>query len=273
MSSYRVFRAHSDRIEALDIQATSLDDATLQTGHGVYAVLRIYPGPKALRVSAQLDRMRSSAALLDQPFPLSNQQMQTWMRQALAQVEFPTPRLRVTVLHDEPDTAIITVEDYQPPSVHLYEDGVRVQLVETAREAARAKDSRFIETRQTFQRPSDVYESILVNHAGYLLEGSSSNVYAVLDGQLRTADEGVLAGIARGILLEAAPAVLPLRLEPIHRDDLPGLEAAMLSSTSRGLVPIVQIDEQQIGDGRPAAIYRQLAAAYQAAFEAQLELL
>ena len=66
-------------------------------------------------------------------------------------------------------------------------------------------------------------------------------------------------------------AVLPVVLNPIHVDDLPKISEAMLTSSSRGTVPIVQIRGVVIGDGPPGPVARALRTAYDAQVEQELE--
>jgi branched-subunit amino acid aminotransferase/4-amino-4-deoxychorismate lyase len=111
----------------------------------------------------------------------------------------------------------------------------------------------------------------MYDRSGAILEGVSSSFFAVLDGQLRTAHSKVLEGISRGALLEMAPSVLPVTLLPIRVADVPRVSEAMLTSASRGVVPIVQIGDVVIGKGKPGPLAGALRAAYDARVEQELE--
>ena len=82
-------------------------------------------------------------------------------------------------------------------------------------------------------------------------------------------------GVARSIVLDACAQEPPLPLdnEPANKQDLPILNEAMLSSVSRGVVPIVGIDGVQVGDGVPGPLFSELHRRYQVIFERELELL
>jgi branched-chain amino acid aminotransferase len=113
---------------------------------------------------------------------------------------------------------------------------------------------------------------LLCSEDGAILEGVGSNFYAVIDGELRTADQGVLPGIARGMLLEAAQTVIPVNLSPVRAVDVPRLNEAMLTSASRGVLPIVRIGDQVVGGGAPGPVCRALRTRYDAQVEQELEL-
>jgi len=270
-----VYCAESDRLTRLDVEADTLDEATLKTGHGVYTVLRVYPGRRVLRLGHHFQRMRKSAALLEQPYPVADEWLRVMMRRALDASGLELCRIRLTVPFSAPDTALIALEPFAAPPAEMYERGVKVGLVNARREQPLAKNSQFIERRREIEatHADGCYEYLLCNGEGRILEGTSSNFYAVLEGTLRTSPEGVLHGIARGILLDVAADVLPVRLEPIRRDDLPRITEAMLTSASRGIVPIVQIEAAPVGGGVPGPIYRQLRAHYEAVVERELESL
>jgi branched-subunit amino acid aminotransferase/4-amino-4-deoxychorismate lyase len=75
----------------------------------------------------------------------------------------------------------------------------------------------------------------------------------------------VLEGITRRIVLSLATELaIPVRLEAPLLADVPRLDEAFLSSASRGVLPVVVIDGQPVGSGRPGALAGRLIAAYRA---------
>jgi branched-subunit amino acid aminotransferase/4-amino-4-deoxychorismate lyase len=128
--------------------------------------------------------------------------------------------------------------------------------------AAFAQQRLAVQQSSAFQSP--IYEHLLLNQEGYILEGTGSNFYGIREGVVWTAVEGVLEGITRRIILQLLPPLgIPMRAEAVHRKDAGRLDEAALSSSSRALFPVVEIAGQQIGDGRPGPITRRILAAYQ----------
>lgn len=100
----------------------------------------------------------------------------------------------------------------------------------------------------------------------FLSEASSSNVWVVKDGRVSgpPKDELVLAGIRYGLLARlCADSGIPFDLRRIARDEVFGADELLLSSASKEVLPVVTLDGQPIGNGRPGPIYQQLYAAYQ----------
>jgi branched-subunit amino acid aminotransferase/4-amino-4-deoxychorismate lyase len=109
------------------------------------------------------------------------------------------------------------------------------------------------------------YEYLLLDAAGRILEGTGTNFWAVRDGVIYTAEEGVLEGITREIILALIKELgIPLRLEAVSVEDIPALDEAALSGSSRAFLPVVSIAGQTVGDGRPGPITRRILAAYNA---------
>jgi branched-chain amino acid aminotransferase len=76
---------------------------------------------------------------------------------------------------------------------------------------------------------------------------------------------GILAGITREVVLELAARLgLPAREQPLRLDDLLSADEAFLTSTTREIVPIREVDETVVGTGRPGPLTRRLMEAFRA---------
>jgi len=104
---------------------------------------------------------------------------------------------------------------------------------------------------------------VLPGAGGLVAEGPGFNVFALVDGVLRTPAGGVLEGITRRTVLELA-AAREIRAEAA---DLPvaSLYRAtelFLTSTAGGVMPVTTLDGQPVGDGRPGPVTAALRDAY-----------
>jgi branched-subunit amino acid aminotransferase/4-amino-4-deoxychorismate lyase len=81
----------------------------------------------------------------------------------------------------------------------------------------------------------------------------------------------VLPGIAQQIVFTVAPDVLPLRKDAVTINDLARLEEAFITSSSRGIVPVIEIDSIPIGYGKPGAKTLRLRQRYQGWVDQHLE--
>ena len=103
---------------------------------------------------------------------------------------------------------------------------------------------------------------------GFLTEASSSNVWIVKDGALMgpPKDNLILEGIRYGLIEElCAAGGIRLQTRRIARDEVFNADEVLLSSATKEILPVVQIDGQAIGNGKPGPVYSKLYEAYQAA--------
>ena len=104
-------------------------------------------------------------------------------------------------------------------------------------------------------------EALVVDGAGHVLEGATSNVFAVTGGRLVTPPEGagILAGITRRHVVEAARrAGIRVDEAPLPLATLLVAEEAFITSSIREVVPVVRIDDRAVGPGAPGPLTRQL---------------
>ena len=100
------------------------------------------------------------------------------------------------------------------------------------------------------------FESIFVRDAA-ITEGSHTNVFGVLDGELRTYPNSnyVLPGITRDVVVEIARETgIPVSETPIFVHELSRLEECFLTGTTSDVMPVVSLDGKTIGAGKPGRI-------------------
>jgi branched-chain amino acid aminotransferase len=273
MGDVQLFAVEEEGARALTLAAlpAGIHDLPETLPFGVYTAMRTFAHNQFLELRAHLDRLEQSMVLLDWAYRLDRARL----RQALHTVCTAYPgddtRVRIDVLA-QPATAqgsssreLITLAPFTPMPARLYEEGVRVALAPALHRAnPLVKHAEFVLARRDYPLGQpDAYEYLLLEDE-QMLEGSSSNFYGVRDGTLWTAGDGVLAGIARRIVLRlASELAIPVRLEPIALRAVPQLDEAFLTSASRGVLPVVAIEEQPVGTGAPGAVTRRLMAAYE----------
>lgn len=266
-----------DGLHPVDYTAESLNDAAqYEPDDGIYTVTNTFEGNKVLKFDAHLDRMEDSARRAAIPLMLDRARLRAALREMIALANFGDVRFRVTVPHAQPDHFILSLEPFQPLSPEFLAQGARVVTApNSARQNAAAKTTDWMHRRQSIAEslPPGIYDAILLNDAGDLLEGLSSNFYAILGDELRTAGEGVLPGIAQQVVFEIAPALLPVRQEAANIRDLLSIAEAFITSSSRGIVPVVEIDGHRLGDGTPGPRTGALRGRYLAWMQAHLEVL
>jgi branched-chain amino acid aminotransferase len=266
-------RITADDVVRLPCEASSIAEAALDDPVGVYTVARTYKGDQTVLFEAHLDRLEDSARREGIPVVLDRRQLLLSLSDLVREAGFRETRLRLTIPRNDPLVVLATLEPLPPLPEGYRLHGVKAATVRFERSHPMVKSNRLEGVRAQVRRelPDGVYEGLITGSNGELLEGLSSNFYVILDGTLRTADTEVLHGISRRIVLSVADGRLPVVLQPVLVGDLVSVSEAFMSSSSRGIVPVIEIDGMPIGNGVPGPRTAGLIDGYNAWVEANLE--
>lgn len=250
----------------------TLDALTQRLPRGLYTTFRTLDGgQRVFGLRDHLKRLYQPAARLGIQPGRAAEELRAALRQIVTAFAPGECRLRpILLLEREPGDLYMLAEPFSPPPPELYEKGVAVITVPMQRAHPRLKATDFIQFSAEARRrlaESGAYEAIRVRLVkdcprGEALEGLTSNFYVLCDDTLITAREGILPGVTRRALLRLARAQgLKIAYYPPCLGE--PFDEAFLTSSSRGVVPIVQIDQREIGEGRPGPHTRRLIQAYQ----------
>ena len=274
-----VYAVTTTAVQQLKLPFTpaSMHDLPEDLPLGVYTAFRTFDHYKFLRLSDHFRRLEQSMALLNWRYALDEAAIRHALHQVCGGYAHPDARVRLDVLA-RPATQLgsnsrllLTLAPFNPPPAAVYERGVHLELApRLQRHEPRVKTADFILARREYPLSEPgaggdpgPYEYLLLDEEQHLLEGSTSNFYAVRDGSVYTAGDGVLEGITRKTVLELiAEAGIKLQLRAARLVEVEALDEAFLSSSARGLVPVRKIDGRVVGTGQPGPVTRRLMAAY-----------
>jgi D-alanine transaminase len=116
-------------------------------------------------------------------------------------------------------------------------------------------------------------EAFLYRPDGTITEATHSSAFGLIEGLLRTAPKSheILAGVTRDLVVRLAKeAEISLEERALSRAELARASELFLTGTTAEVLPVVTVDGQRIGDGRPGPVTRRLQEAYVAAVRAFL---
>ena len=243
--------------------ATSLDAVTRQLPQGFYSTFRTYDGGKrVLGLRAHLERLYQPAEVQQiKPGVPAN-----LLRSHLVKIlgEYPG-EARVRVIMTSAGHIYLVLSHLKSLLVEVYSQGVKVATTDVQRQNPRLKSTAFISASESTRAQiagSDIFEALIV-HNEFFLEGITSNFFYIKDGQLGTAREGILLGVTRGIVLRVARGSgFRIVYRALKREQVPDLSEAFITSSSRGIVPVIQIDDMPVGEGRPGSMTKRLSKAF-----------
>ena len=266
--------------QPIDTPGIHVEDRGYQFADGVYEVCAVH-NARPIDEEAHLDRLERSLAELDIAAPMSRAAMKIVVRETLAR-----NRIRNGIIYMQVTRGVASRE-------HNYPSGLKPVLVVTARHTDPARrasvlragisvvtvpDQRWarcdiksisllpnVLARQA-AKDKGVQEAWQVDENGMVTEGAATNAW-ILDsaGVLRTrpADGGILNGIVRQTIIGLVDE-LGLTFEERAFSVEEALSARECFSTASTLAvfPVVNIDGQNIGDGKPGAVARQIVDRY-----------
>ncbi|GAP18067.1 aminotransferase class IV [Levilinea saccharolytica] len=255
-----------------------LNQASGVLPEGAYTTFRTYQKAWVPKLDEHFRRLQETALLtLSRPVPMDEAVLRQALSLAVQRYPHGEARIRLTLdLTKHVGDVYISLEPLKTPPPEAYERGVHTLTRKMQRSNPKAKLTAFLHTAQQTVQASEqkVEEILMVDPQGFILEGLSSNFFAIQNGEIWTAEEGVLSGITRLMVFEAARNLgINIHLEPLPLRQIPQVEEAFITSASRAILPVVQVDQHVIGDGRPGEQTKALMEAFQIVLKESLEQL
>jgi len=260
-------------------------------GDSVYETVGTSRG-RLVFLDDHLARLARSAERLYLQMP-PREQIEQAVRETVAAAENPESRVRIMVTRGDgtadldPAAAgeprlVVIVQPLGGPAAEAYDTGVEVEIVSVTRNSPRAMDpaiksgnylNSVLAVGEARRRRPTAHEAILCAASGSVAEGATSNVFAVVAGQLRTPalEVGILDGVTRGKILTLARTngIAWSEVSFMNPDDLRRADEAFLTSSVRSVLPIARVDGLMLGDGKPGPVTRRLMMLYRQLVEAE----
>lgn len=253
----------------------SVDDRAFLFADGVYEVIRIYDGRPFLleqhieRLTAGLRTLRIRGVDLDALTGVIQRLIdENRLRSGDASIYMQvtrgvSPRAHQFPSPDVPPTVFVAARPFQQHPSAFFDAGVPAVTVSDSRWArCDIKSTSLLPNVLANQQAHEqgAFEAIFVRD-GIVLEGSHSNLFTVFDGGLVTypASNYILAGITRRYVFDlAAQLGMPAREGLVPIDRLLDADEIFLSGTTTEIMPVVRVDDREIGSGSAGPITRRL---------------
>jgi len=268
-------------------QATvSVFDHGLLYGDGVFEGIRTYNG-RIFKLRSHLLRLYASARAIRLEIPYTLDQLDQAVRQTVQANSANNGYIRLCVtrgvgtlglnpfLCKQAGTFIIADHIALYPR-EIYENGLEVITASTQRTApaalsARIKSMNYLNNILAKIEAIDagVLEAVMLNHQGFVAEGTGDNIFIVRGGSARPQlatpplHASVLEGITRNLVIDlAGQADIGCEQTDLTKYDLYAADEMFLTGTAAEVVPVTKIDKRDVGTGKPGPITQQLMAAF-----------
>jgi branched-subunit amino acid aminotransferase/4-amino-4-deoxychorismate lyase len=160
----------------------------------------------------------------------------------------------------------IRTEPSRLPDSEFYTEGAVLISKEYQREYPTVKNTNYTQVLLACPEAQRVNaQEVLYYFGGEVLECSRSNFFMVKEGVMVTpATEKVLAGITRHTTIQLAQELgFPVEERNVLTGELANCQEAFITSTTKAVMPIVQIDDDLVGNGKVGPVTRQLLQTWQ----------
>ncbi|HLM90822.1 MAG TPA: branched-chain amino acid transaminase [Thermoplasmata archaeon] len=262
---------------------------TFHYGVGVFEGIRAYPttrGPAIFRLSDHVARLITSAKMYHMQIPYSAEEIERAIIDTQAANEVLPSYIRPIVYRGEPSLGVKNSKG--KVSLAVAAIPAKKYLGEGSEAGVRAKISPFRKPRSdaipSFAKASGNYlssylagidaqqdgyeEAILLDHAGYVAEGSGENIFLVRDGKLYTPglESDILLGITRKSVIEMATDLgYPVIEKLLSVNELLTADEAFFTGTYAEIAPIKEVSHFPIGARAPGPVTREILAVFQKA--------
>jgi D-alanine transaminase len=258
----------------LDQAKVSVLDRGFLFGDGVYEVIPVYGG-HPLRMEEHMTRLENSLAGIRMQPPLARDDWKAIVDKLIVGTEDQSVYLQVTRGaapkrdHAFPKTPVLpTVFAMCNPIAPIPASGAGAITVDDIRwKWCHIKAITLLGNilLRQIAVDADCAEAILIKD-GCAIEGAASNLFVVLNGAIITPPKTneILPGITRDIVVEIAHEnAIALEERAIRAEELHQAEEVWVTSATREILPIVQLDGKPVASGKPGAVWARMNALYQ----------
>ena len=266
-----------------DEAGVHIEDRGLQFADAIYEVCAVLGG-RLLDEDEHLDRLERSLREMDMEMPMPRAALKLVMRELARRNRITDGLIYLQITrgayrrdHAVPTqpkrpTLILTARPVDPKALAARrEAGVSVITRPDERWArCDIKSTALLPNilAKTAARRAGAFEAWLVDRDGLVTEGSSTTAWIVDEaGQVitRSLSRDILPGVTRRVILEAAAqAQIKVIERPFTVAEAGAAREAFISAATLGATPVIAIDGQPIGDGRPGPLTRRIQALYAA---------
>jgi D-alanine transaminase/branched-chain amino acid aminotransferase len=234
-----------------------VSDLGLLRSYAAFDYLRTYNG-RPFRLKDHLERFRNSARGLTLPLDYSDEQIGDIINDLLGRSGPTEAGVRFVITGgNSPDSMtpvkpnfFIIIEELPQYPPDSWEKGVKLITSEYMRDVPGIKSTGYlnaIKLKPMIDQSSA--HDVLYCHDGQVLELARDSFFLFQGDTLLTPKENILLGITRMVVLELCQDVFPLEERAVRCDELGQATEAFLTGTTKGVMPVVKVDDTVIGDG------------------------
>ncbi|WP_219222596.1 aminotransferase class IV [Pedobacter antarcticus] len=265
MSNKQVFI--NDRFVPLTAASLQISDLSIQRGYGIFDFFKTVNG-KAIFLEDHLDRFFSSAAQMHLEIDLDRKAIVKILEELTENNQIPDSGIRLTLtggyssdgyLLNTPPNLVISQTQLQAPLI-LQEQGIKLMTFDYQRQLSGIKtlDYAMAIWLQPTIRQAGAHD-VLYHNQGWIRECPRANFFIVNhDQEIVTAATQILPGVIRKNILSLAAQGFRIVERDFNLEELANASEAFITSTTKHLLPVLEIDGKAVGTGHTGKVTKTL---------------
>lgn len=234
-------------------------DIGYMRGYALLEVLRTYNG-KIFAFNEHYNRLKAGASSLKLKIPLSKQEIQNVIKKLQKINHLKDCKIKIVLSGGvgQEDLAIgpratffIYIEPLHVYPEVFYQQGVKLITINYYRQNPQIKLANYVEAIRYYDevKKQKAHELLYVCD-GLVYECSTSNIFFFKNKKLITPNHAVLPGVTRKIVMNLAKKYYPVTIRNVTLKELLKADEVFITSTTREIIPVIQIDKYKIGTGK-----------------------
>ncbi len=250
----------------------SVFDLSLGRGYGVSEYLRTY-ARRPFRLMEHLERFQASAKKVHLSLSQSLDELAAITHEAIQRAPFKEVGIKFLLtggisadgyVSSEPSCLIALATPFTPYPDQVYQNGAALGIFKGQRHFPQAKTTDYLPALVALKKlkKDKVTDVLFIDQGGRILECGFANFFALKNNVLMTPAHDILPGITRKVVLELAQGEFSLDVRPLYEKEILSFDAAFITSSNKEIMPITQIGEHMIGEGKVSKSTRWIMEAF-----------
>ncbi len=248
-------------------------DLTVLRGFGVFDFLITY-NKRPFYLKEHVERLETSAKNIGMKLAHTNEEI----------CKIVEETVKKNTHHDESNIRIVYTGGVSPDGVtpagngilmvmvtpklmlpdFWYKDGASIITVDMERFIPTSKSTNYLSAVFALEQAhkTGAAEAVYVDRNQRVLEGTTTNIFAIKGSSIITPPDCILPGITRSVVLKLIPEDLKLEMRHIDFAELDQMDEIFITASNKEIVPVVKINDMIVGSGKPGDRTKQIMALF-----------
>jgi D-alanine transaminase/branched-chain amino acid aminotransferase len=245
-----------------------ISDLSIQRGYGIFDYLKIIEGVPIF-IDDHLQRFYNSAKAMHLPLLITKEELRSTIKKLINKNDIPVSGMRISLTGGysvdgytlDSSNLFITQHILQLPSEEVFDKGLKLMSFEHQRQLPFIKTIDYLKAiwLQPLLRKA-TSDDVLYFTDNSITECPRANFFIVLNGNIIvTPANHILNGVTRMKILELAQKGFRIEVRDVLLSEIKDANEAFITSTTKGILPVLQIDDHVISK-TPGAVTKTLSA-------------